>query len=114
MEIRSKLNKKIERWNLLNHPFYEAWNAGELPESTLKLYAEEYGAFISLMPVGWRRISDEETAREEEDHIEMWEEFAEGLGTYISNAAIDEVKQLVDNTNLWFSEDVSALGALYA
>lgn len=114
MQLRSKLNKKIERWNLLNHPFYEAWNAGELPESALKSYAEEYGAFIALMPDGWRRVGDEETAIEEEEHIEMWGQFAEGLGTSVSHAETDEVEQLVDSTNQWFSGEATALGALYA
>jgi pyrroloquinoline-quinone synthase len=114
MQLRSELNRKIEPWNLLSHPFYEAWNAGELPERALKTYAEEYGAFIALVPDGWRRVGDKATAREEEEHIEMWGQFADGLGTNISGAVIDEVKQLVDNTNNWFAAKATALGALYA
>lgn len=114
MLTRSNLDKTIEPWILLNHPFYEAWNAGELPESALKTYAEEYGAFISLMPEGWRRVGDEETAKEEEEHIEMWGQFAEGVGTNVTHAVIDEVQQLVEKTNQWFATEATTLGALYA
>ena len=114
MNVRSMFDEKVEKWNLLNHPFYQAWNSGDLPESALRTYAEEYGAFIALMPIGWRGVGDEETALEEEEHIELWEQFAAGLGTQVSVANINEVKQLVENTLIMFGNSTTALGALYA
>lgn len=114
MNIITKLEKKVEEWNLLNHPFYQAWNSGDLPESALKIYAEEYGAFIAILPIGWRGVGDEETAQEEEEHIELWEQFAGGLGTRVGDAKIEEVKELIEKSIDMFGKPATALGALYA
>ncbi len=114
MDIKQALDSKITTYNLLDHPFYQAWSAGELPVDVLKCYAREYGAFISIIPKGWETLNDAETAEEETEHIEMWEDFADGLNTEISDAQIPQVKSLVDTANKLFSNDETALGALYA
>lgn len=114
MDIKQALDSKITTYNLLDHPFYQAWSAGELPVDALKCYAREYGAFISTIPKGWETLNDAETAEEETEHIEMWEDFADGLNTEISDAQIPQVKTLVDTADELFSNDETALGALYA
>ena len=114
MDIKQALDSKITTYNLLDHPFYQAWSAGELPVDALKCYAREYGAFISTIPKGWETLNDAETAEEETEHIEMWEDFADGLNTEISDAQIPQVKSLVDTADELFSNDETALGALYA
>ena len=53
MDYKQALDNKIADYNLLNHPFYQAWSAGELPVDALRSYAREYGAFISTLPKGW-------------------------------------------------------------
>ena len=50
MDYKQALDNKIADHNLLNHPFYQAWSAGELPVDALRSYAREYGAFISTLP----------------------------------------------------------------
>lgn len=114
MNIKQALDSKISNYNLLEHPFYQAWSAGELPVEALKNYAREYGAFISTLPKGWETLNDAETAEEETEHIEMWEDFADGLNTEISDAQIPQVKTLVDTADKLFSNNETALGALYA
>ena len=52
MDIKQVLDSTISNYSLLNHPFYQAWSAGELPVDALKCYAREYGAFISTLPKG--------------------------------------------------------------
>ena len=114
MDYKQALDSKISKYNLLNHPFYQAWSAGELPIEALRCYAREYGAFICTLPKGWETLNDAETAEEETEHIEMWEDFADGLDTEISDAQIPQVKYLLDTAEILFSDSETALGALYA
>lgn len=114
MDIKQALDSKISKYNLLDHPFYQAWSAGELPVEALKCYAREYGAFISTMPQGWETLNDHETAEEETEHIDMWADFADGLNTEVSEAQIPQVKSLLDTAEDLFSQSQTALGALYA
>ncbi len=114
MDFKQALDSKISKYNLLDHPFYQAWSAGELPVEALKCYAREYGAFISTLPKGWETLNDAETAEEETEHIDMWADFAEGLNTQVSAAQIPQVKKLLETAENLFSESETALGALYA
>lgn len=114
MDLKQVLDRKIADYNLLNHPFYQAWSAGELPVDALKCYAREYGAFISTIPKGWETINDTETAEEETEHIDLWADFADGLNTQVTDAQISQVKSLLDTAEKLFSDSDTALGALYA
>ncbi|MEN3002518.1 MAG: iron-containing redox enzyme family protein [Armatimonadota bacterium] len=114
MTIKEQLDRVIAQWNLLNHPFYRAWSAGTLPVEALRDYAREYGAFIAELPAGWRVQLDMETAHEEEEHIQLWAQFAEALGVTIGTAERPAVRQLVMTARELFSEPTTALGALYA
>ncbi len=114
MLITEKLNTIVARWNLLNHPFYQAWSAGTLPVEALRDYAREYGAFIQELPNGWLSQQDAETAHEETEHIELWEQFAEALGTSLGEAQKPAVRTLVATACQLFRDPVTALGALYA
>lgn len=114
MDFKQALDNKISDHNLLNHPFYQAWSAGELPVEVLRTYAREYGAFIATIPNGWETINDTEIAAEETEHIGMWADFASGLDTVVSEAEIPQVKTLLQTADELFSEPVTALGALYA
>ena len=114
MELKSILGHTIETWNLLKHPFYQAWSCGSLPRSLLRTYAEEYGAFIELLADGWMAQDDPETAQEEREHVELWEDFARGLGTTITSARVPEVKDLVTTARRLFVDYDQAVGAMYA
>ena len=114
MNIKHRLDETISNWNLLENPFYQAWSDGTLPRGVLCLYASEYGALISLMPSGWETLADHEIAQEEREHLELWNDFAYGLGTEVRQARIPQVKHLVTTARRLFSEPTAALGALYA
>ena len=114
MDFKQALDSKIADYNLLNHPFYQAWSAGELPVEALRSYAREYGAFISMMPEGWETLNDAEIAAEETEHIDLWADFAAGLDTTVTEAQIPQVKALMETADELFSEPTTALGALYA
>ena len=114
MDFKQALDSKIADYNLLKHPFYQAWSAGELPVEALRSYAREYGAFISTLPEGWETLDDAETAEEETEHIDLWADFAAGLDTAVAEAQIPQVKALMGTAHELFSEPTTALGALYA
>jgi pyrroloquinoline-quinone synthase len=114
MTTHQKLDSILEKWDLLKHPFYQAWSAGALPVEALKVYAAEYGAFINVLPNGWKRLNDLETAHEEEEHAELWEQFAAALGTNIDSATITQTISLVNAAQELFGSQAESLGAMYA
>ena len=114
MNFKQALDSKIADYNLLKHPFYQAWSAGELSVEALRSYAREYGAFISTVPEGWEALNEIETAEEETEHIDLWADFAAGLDTTVDEAQIPQVKALMRTAHELFSERTTALGALYA
>jgi pyrroloquinoline-quinone synthase len=114
MNLKNKLDDIVSRKALLNHPFYQAWESGHLPVKALQAYAQEYGAFIELMPRGWEALGDSETAQEELHHAELWRQFAGALGTQMLEAKLPAVSRLVSKSSELFSKSNTALGALYA
>ncbi len=86
-------------YDLLKHPFYQAWTAGELTRDDLAAYASEYWHHVSAFPTYLSalhsRLPDGELRREvlrnltdEEGvdtangraHSELWMDFATGMG----------------------------------
>jgi pyrroloquinoline-quinone synthase len=114
MTTKQRLDSILEKWDLLQHPFYQAWSAGTLPVEALKVYASEYGAFINSLADGWTTLNDAETAHEEEEHAELWEEFASALETKISTPEISQTTDLVNTAKELFSTPAATLGAMYA
>lgn len=114
MTIKQHLDSVLEKWDLLKHPFYQAWSAGTLPTEALQLYASEYGAFIGTLENGWKTLGDLETAEEEREHAELWEQFATALETEITPPEIIQTKELVEASQSLFSSPASTLGAMYA
>jgi pyrroloquinoline-quinone synthase len=114
MAIQQELDSILETWDLLKHPFYQAWSAGALPVEALKVYAAEYGAFINLLEKGWETLEDAETAHEEKEHAELWDEFAAALGTKTGSPTIPQTFALVESANKLFRTKAGSLGAMYA
>jgi pyrroloquinoline-quinone synthase len=77
------------RCNVLEHPFYTRWSAGELTREELAWYAGEYRhAVIALAEATAAtaraaepavRAQIEEHAAEEAEHIDLWEDFARAV-----------------------------------
>jgi len=114
MTTQQHLDSILEKWDLLKHPFYQAWSAGTLPVDALKVYAAEYGAFINILASGWNTLDDPETAQEEQEHAELWEGFAAALETKVGNPQFAQTIALVNTTNELFRSRAGALGAMYA
>jgi len=89
------LDERIAQYDLLCHPYYKAWSAGELTREDLREYAADYyhhvAAFPTYLSALHSRLEDGPLRRavlrnlcEEEiegrPHSEMWLDFAEGMG----------------------------------
>ena len=109
-----KVDNLIEKHHLLNHSFYKAWSAGELPKETIREYAAQYFQHVSLFPrylsaihsncddIKTRQLLLENLNEEDqgkENHPELWMRFAEGMGNNRKNvneiAPIKETEELV-------------------
>jgi pyrroloquinoline-quinone synthase len=98
-EFFVRAEEHIERYNLLKHPFYTAWTAGELTREDLREYAAEYwhhvSAFPSYLSALHSRLEDGATRRmvaanladeegigapDDRAHSDLWMDFAKGMG----------------------------------
>ena len=86
MDVLAKLDETRAAINVLEHPFYQRWSAGELSAEELDRYAGEYrhavlalarasaqaaeSAEVSSQRDGLRRHAEEEAA-----HVALWERF---------------------------------------
>lgn len=105
--LLDQIDAKIEQKKLLKHPFYQAWNRGELSLECLKEYAIQYYHHVKAFPTYLSALhshtDDAETRKkilenlvEEEggnpNHPEMWKSFALRLGA--SEVEIDHTAPL--------------------
>ena len=99
------LNKKLDKYHLLNHPFYKAWNEGKLTREVIKDYAEQYYQHVKAFPryisathslcedIEKRKILLENLQDEENkdaDHPKLWKNFALAMGA--DSKKIEKVK----------------------
>ena len=119
MQVESfwqEMSRRIAAYDLLCHPFYQAWTAGKLTREDLRAYAAQYyphvaafpeylGMLAERLPEGPTRAAirmnqaDElgEGSPEGRSHAELWLDFAEGMGANWEPAAanIPELEELV-------------------
>lgn len=112
--MQTLFSNVFEQYNLLQHPFYLAWNEGKLTREQMAVYAGEYGSFIQLVSEGWNKVGESEIAKEEEEHFVLWKDFATSLQTKTMGATINQVGNLVTASRKNFQSYAAALGALYA
>ena len=112
--MNNTFKETLTQYSLLQHPFYLAWNDGTLTKQQLALYAGEYGSFIKLISKGWQQAGEQEIAKEENEHYELWQNFAGSVGSQSVSSNLPAVKQLVSTTESHYSTYAGSLGALYA
>jgi pyrroloquinoline-quinone synthase len=102
------------QYNLLDHPFYLAWNKGTLTREQLAEYAVQYGQFIRLISEGWQKIGEPGIAKEEQEHYELWKQFGKSLQAEMNTSSFPEINELVNAVQKNNASYAGALGALYA
>jgi len=98
MPFSQELQARIAKYDLLSHPFYKAWSAGELSRDDLREYACQYYHHVAAFPTYLAqlamRLEDGELRQavlanmadekglnaDEGSHVELWLDFAEGMG----------------------------------
>jgi pyrroloquinoline-quinone synthase len=109
-----ELNKKLDKYHLLTHPFYQVfWNEGKLTREIIKDYAEQYYQHVKAFPryisathsicddIEKRKILLENLNDEENvdgDHPKLWKNFAAAMGA--DKEKIDDIKPD------WFTKDM--------
>jgi pyrroloquinoline-quinone synthase len=125
MDILARLDEARSQCNVLEHPFYQRWSAGELSASELGLYAGEYRhAVMALADASEKAAAKAEPAHElglrahaEEEmaHVELWEDFARAAGARLP-AGVQALAQTEECVQAWSAGDdvLEHLAVLYA
>jgi pyrroloquinoline-quinone synthase len=136
-----QLEASIARYDLLCHPFYRAWAAGELTRDDLREYARQYYHHVEAFPCYLAELAlrldegelrravlanmcDEKGAAEGNGqdsvpHSELWLDFAEGMGArrdMVLHLPVAEIRELIRYFHRVASEGMpeEALAAFYA
>lgn len=112
--LQNRINVIVIQHHLLNHPFYKAWTDGTLTKKHLKVYAREYGAFVSTLPLGRTMLDDVQKATAEHTHYDLWKDFADELGQENIQATLPAVKTLCTLSEKMFTHPDTSYGALYS
>lgn len=135
-----QLDARIAKYDLLCHPFYKAWSAGELTREDLRGYAQDYyhhvEAFPAYLAVFGLRLDEGELRRavlanmcdekgmeggkgkDAVPHSDLWLDFAEGMGSSRNlewHNPVPEIRQLIQSFHHVASEGTpeEALAAFY-
>ena len=112
MQLFDRLDAVRSRWNVLEHPFYVRWSAGELTPEELSFYAGEYRhAVVALADAAGAAGADH--AQEERAHIELWDRFAAAVG---ATDAVDPLPETRECIEAWTAarDALEGLVILYA
>lgn len=116
-DFRKELDRRIAQYDLLCHPFYQAWASGRLTREDLRCYAEQYFHQVAAFPEYLKLFEDRlpaparelalavarNRAEEEGDaspdgrsHAELWLDFAEGMGADRAAGRAEPLPELQD------------------
>jgi pyrroloquinoline-quinone synthase len=98
MDVLARLDETRAAINVLEHPFYQRWSAGELSAAELDRYAGEYRHAVVALARASQQAAEcaaaapaataaghsaelLEHAREEAAHVQLWDQFAAALAS---------------------------------
>ena len=121
--VWDRIEESRARHNVLEHPFYVRWSAGELSGDELARYAGQYrhatealarlcGQAAETAPQE-HRAEIEAHATEEEGHVGLWDDFVEAAGGEIGAEPTPETAECVST---WTAPDgyLTQLARMYA
>ena len=129
--LEQALQAALAPRDLLTHPFYQAWSAGELRAEDLARYAEQYRFQVTALPELLRharslicdadteaelsRNLDDEEGRTGVAHALLWEAFGAAVGAAAEASPLPETRAAAESLAALVGEDeVTALAALWA
>jgi pyrroloquinoline-quinone synthase len=112
MTVIERIDEARRRWNVLDHPFYLRWERGELSREELAFYAGEYRHAVVALADSAAATGDAEHAREESEHVALWDEFAGALDAPLNRPPTAETRSCA---KAWSRDDtLEARAVLYA
>jgi pyrroloquinoline-quinone synthase len=113
MELIERIDAARERWNVLEHPFYKRWSCGELTRDELAHYAGEYRHAVVALADTAVKTGNGEHAREEAEHVRLWDEFVAAFGARTDGEPTAETAECVST---WTAPENrrEALAVMYA
>jgi pyrroloquinoline-quinone synthase len=121
--VWQRIEESRARRNVLEHPFYVRWSAGELSREELAHYAWQYRHATEALARLCRQTADtapegrrDEVAAhagEEEAHVGLWDDFVEAAGGEIGAEPTPETAECV---TAWTAPDgyLAQLARMYA
>jgi pyrroloquinoline-quinone synthase len=119
--IWDRIERARRRWDVLRHPFYRRWSAGELSREELARYSGQYRhaveAIATLSDVaaaaGGERPELRRHAAEEVGHVRLWDGFVASSGGSVHDEPTPETAECV---RAWTAESdlPASLVRLYA
>jgi pyrroloquinoline-quinone synthase len=101
-----RIEQARTEWNVLEHPFYQRWSAGELSRDELAGYSGQYryateaiarmSADIATAAPASEKAGLQEHAREEADHIALWDDFVGAVGGTVGDEPTAETLECVE------------------
>lgn len=131
-ELWAQVDEILAEYDLLKHPFYQAWTAGELTREQLAFYGRQYlehvaafptylTALHARLPEGATRRAILSNAADEEisgrSHADLWRQFIAGMEPKPeAPCVLPEMRELVNAFRDMATEAAppTALGAFYA
>ncbi len=132
--VLEAIDAKIASRSILTHPFYVAWQRGELSREDLRAYAVDYFPHVAAFP-GYLQTAIDRTDNnlvraeltdnlhdelyEPEAHPLLWLDFAQGMGATRRDVTAAQTTEKTAQTVAAFERcaarsDASALASLYA
>jgi pyrroloquinoline quinone (PQQ) biosynthesis protein C len=116
-----RIERSRQRWDVLRHPFYRRWSAGELSAAELGRYSGQYRHAVEAIAELSEAAADalperpelREHAAEERAHVRMWDGFVDAADGHPGDAATPETRECV---RAWTADGdaLEALARLYA
>jgi pyrroloquinoline-quinone synthase len=101
--IWERIEEARERWNVLRHPFYRRWSAGELSREELTRYSGQYRHAVRAIAAASEAAADAAPERpelrghavEERDHVALWDGFVEAVDGSVDDEPTPETEECV-------------------
>lgn len=122
-DVWQRIEQARARWNVLEHPFYQRWSAGELSREELAAYSGQYrhatvavaelSAAVAESAPEAERAELRRHAEEEDAHVALWDGFVEAVGGDVAAAPTPETERCIAT---WTAGDdrLAQLVRLYA
>ena len=113
--IWQRIEQGRERWNVLRHPFYRRWSAGDLSRQELARYSGQYRHAVQAIAEVSDAIADAAPERpelrrhaaEEREHVALWDGFLTAAGGSVD----DPTAETAGCVRAW-TDDHDLLGRL--